>query len=102
MREAKSMAREHVKIHTPPVTKLFAVFSVLLCLFVWIAPSNMEWRLAMQGYFAQRHRAHSIQRMMNLLRHDPETGTLMPIPAENDVMGRPLPRDKWWVLTVAR
>lgn len=94
------MATEHVKIHTPPVTKLFAVFSVLLCLFVWIAPSNTEWRSAMQRYFAQRHRAQSVQRMMKALGQDPEKGILMPMPAENDVEGKPLPRGKWWVLTV--
>lgn len=101
MRKAKSMATKHVKAHTPTATKLFAVFSILLCLFVWIAPGNTEWRLAMQRYLAQRYRAQNIQRMMTTLRHDPEVGTLMPMASESDVAGKPLPRKKSWVLIVS-
>jgi len=77
---------------------LVAVFLVLLCVAVWFPPTEARLRFFAASQVAGWRRAGSIERTLARFSQDPKPGTVLNLPAQHDVMGKPLPRDRHWVL----
>jgi len=77
---------------------LVAIFLTLSSVAVWFPPTEARLRFLAASHIAAWHRARNIERTLAQFSRDPKPGTVLTLPAQHDVVGKPLPRGRHWVL----